>query len=198
MIHQEWGLGYVTVSELTVGRASYAAKYCLKKATVPNYYEDGRASEFSLMSRRPGIGVPYMKKVAEEFRMLPWPTPPDVPHVMKLNGKTWPLDPYLREILKRTGVFKQPSVLSSDLDSHTREQDRLAALEVYESATRQEYENRDKIDRAAQRKLVALVKTPTRFAVEEYMAAATPPGDRLSPSLEKALHHPDSGDRNTS
>lgn len=60
-IERSWGLGYVTVNDVTVERALYVAKYTTKKlsgSAAVHYL--GRKPEFGLMSRRPGIGHDYL------------------------------------------------------------------------------------------------------------------------------------------
>jgi len=60
-IERSWGLGYITVDDVTLERALYVAKYTTKKlsgAMAQNYGD--RIPEFGLMSRRPGIGHDYL------------------------------------------------------------------------------------------------------------------------------------------
>jgi len=77
-----WGLGFVTVGEVSFESAAYVARYVMKKLTGPAaeaLQADGApgpysrldevtgeifqvASEFNLMSRRPGIGKPWLDK----------------------------------------------------------------------------------------------------------------------------------------
>lgn len=60
-IERSWGLGYVTVADVSDQHALYVAKYTTKKLSgslVQNY--GGRKPEFGLMSRRPGIGHDYL------------------------------------------------------------------------------------------------------------------------------------------
>lgn len=59
-----WPYGFNVVSDLTFDSAAYVARYCMKKVTgVPakDHYGD-REPEFALMSRRPGIGMPWLEK----------------------------------------------------------------------------------------------------------------------------------------
>ncbi|WNK13956.1 MAG: replication initiator protein [Microvirus sp.] len=53
-----WGLGFVTIGEVTFESAAYVARYITKKITgnqAENHYQ-GRNPEYTTMSRRPGIG----------------------------------------------------------------------------------------------------------------------------------------------
>ncbi len=81
MLAKTWGMGFVTVGELTFESAAYCARYVTKKITGPmahDHYlrcdEYGVAywlePEYSTMSRRPGIG----KKWYEEFKTDIWPS----------------------------------------------------------------------------------------------------------------------------
>jgi len=63
-IELSWGLGYVYVGDVNHDSASYVAGYTLKKLDSLAAY-NGRKPEFSLMSRRPGIGADYLKTNTE-------------------------------------------------------------------------------------------------------------------------------------
>lgn len=59
-----WPKGFVTVSEVSWATCAYVARYTLKKVfedqVNTNGFEMGVDPEFSLMSRRPGIGADYL------------------------------------------------------------------------------------------------------------------------------------------
>jgi len=59
-----WGLGFVTVGEVTFESAAYVARYVLKKITGEKAVEHykGRTPEFQTMSRNPGIGKEWLLK----------------------------------------------------------------------------------------------------------------------------------------
>ena len=69
-----WQYGYVVVGALTFESAAYVARYVLKKMTTPNgvhpkyidFDADGnifvKRPEFTNMSRKPGIGAPWLQK----------------------------------------------------------------------------------------------------------------------------------------
>lgn len=71
-----WPYGYVLIGELSVESAAYTARYCTKKYYgEPRAYDwvdpaDGilheRVPEFALMSRMPGIGMPWLEKYAQQ------------------------------------------------------------------------------------------------------------------------------------
>lgn len=59
-----WGMGHCLIADLTFETAAYTARYVTKKITgakAPDYY-GLREPEFSLMSRRPGIGDDWLNK----------------------------------------------------------------------------------------------------------------------------------------
>lgn len=66
-----WGMGYVTCSHVTYANAAYVASYVRKKMTDAKHYERVNPitgelfkvePEFSLMSRRPGLGRAFIER----------------------------------------------------------------------------------------------------------------------------------------
>lgn len=56
-----WGKGHVVVGEVTPQSAAYVARYVMKKAKDETDYEAlGLHPEYTRMSNRPGIGLPYL------------------------------------------------------------------------------------------------------------------------------------------
>ncbi len=114
VIGEAWKNGFVTLSELNRSRARYAARYIMKKLTSPGSFSDGRAPEFSIMSKRPGLGVSLLQSAADSA--LRGGISTDVgpfqdvkakvmlcttPGYIRMDGKKCPLDPFLREKLSR-------------------------------------------------------------------------------------------------
>jgi len=74
LLRETWGLGHASFGEATFETAAYVARYVTKKITGPaaeKHYqtvdpETGEiydlVPEFNGMSRRPGIGLPWLKK----------------------------------------------------------------------------------------------------------------------------------------
>ncbi|WNK13524.1 MAG: replication initiator protein [Microvirus sp.] len=63
-----WGHGFVSIGSVSFDSAAYVANYATKKITgalAPNHYK-GLRPEFLLMSRRPGIGRPWLDKFASD------------------------------------------------------------------------------------------------------------------------------------
>jgi hypothetical protein len=96
-----WGHGHCWIGDLTYDSAAYVARYVMKKITgdiADEHYTDTnqetgeifrRKTEFNLMSRKPGIGFPFMLKYQSDIY-----TPPvkgqskhhDFFRVDKMNG----------------------------------------------------------------------------------------------------------------
>lgn len=63
IIEKIWGKGFVRVSEFTPERAAYVAKYYVERED----YKKDSVPDFSLMSRRPGIGARYVESNRESI-----------------------------------------------------------------------------------------------------------------------------------
>lgn len=88
-IERCWKLGFVTVGEFNERRARYVAKYYVGR-------EDNRGlplpmCDFSLMSRRPGIGRQFVDRNSERIDYYNLGT-------VSLNGKKVPLPRYYRNL----------------------------------------------------------------------------------------------------
>lgn len=59
-----WEFGHSTIGDVTFESAAYVARYCMKKITgdKADAYYAGRVPEYTTMSRRPGIGLDWLKK----------------------------------------------------------------------------------------------------------------------------------------
>lgn len=58
-----WGFGHVTIAPLNFKTAAYVARYCTKKTVGKDahlYESMGLSPEYTVMSRRPGIGYNYI------------------------------------------------------------------------------------------------------------------------------------------
>ena len=69
LLESKWRYGQCMLAEVNYDTVSYVAKYTTKKITGPqadDYYE-GKTPEFSLMSRKPGIGRDYYEKYKNDF-----------------------------------------------------------------------------------------------------------------------------------
>lgn len=71
-LERVWPLGFVSVGQVSVASAAYAARYTLKKVggeSAPAHYQ-GRVPEYVTMSRRPGIGAGWFKKFRDDVYPL--------------------------------------------------------------------------------------------------------------------------------
>lgn len=74
-LSDRWPFGFAVIGDLNFETAAYTARYVTKKITGPSAQEHygKRLPEFSLMSRRPGIGDGWLKKnIADIERGLCW------------------------------------------------------------------------------------------------------------------------------
>lgn len=64
-----WSYGNCWIGDVTFASAKYVAGYCLKKVTgsQAEAYYGGRLPEFSMMSRRPGIGMGWYRRFNGEM-----------------------------------------------------------------------------------------------------------------------------------
>lgn len=72
-LNSVWAKGYVVVAQVDIGSACYVARYCDKKKLLTkkekeDLYSKGVVPEFSVMSRRPGIGAGYYEKIVENVK----------------------------------------------------------------------------------------------------------------------------------
>lgn len=116
-----WGFGHVHVGEVTPESCSYVAGYVekgkLKELPRP---------EFTLMSRRPGIGVDAVPVIFDAWREG------DAPGALKFGGKIQPLGRLLRKKLEgQAGVVGVPDrVCLSQAANHIQEAYAIAADRV--------------------------------------------------------------------
>lgn len=67
LLTDAWGFGHVVVAPMSHATTAYCARYCMKKANGrdPLFYEDLKIKpEYTVMSRRPGIGYNYIRENA--------------------------------------------------------------------------------------------------------------------------------------
>lgn len=71
IIPSVWTDGMFHIGDVTFDSAAYVARYCTKLLTGPKkiwYEERNIIPEFSLMSRKPGIGAEWLKKYGNEVK----------------------------------------------------------------------------------------------------------------------------------
>lgn len=90
-LSQTWPFGMVHVGEVTRESIQYVAGYVTKKFTKKG---DGYVPEFSLMSRRPGIGSRAVAEIAAVLQQ--YSLEERTKRQLRIDGKTWPLGRYLQ------------------------------------------------------------------------------------------------------
>ena len=71
LVDKCWLLGFVHIGSVTMDSANYVARYCTKLLTGPKkewYKERNIVPEFSVMSRKPGIGASWLEKYGKEVK----------------------------------------------------------------------------------------------------------------------------------
>lgn len=79
-----WKRGFATIGEMNRQRAGYCAKYFVDRREVP----DGFTPNFSLMSRRPGLGCSHAEAIKDKVRYF------NSHSLLTDNGKYVPLPRY--------------------------------------------------------------------------------------------------------
>ena len=139
-LQQNWRHGYTMTRECSVASAKYTAKYTLKKLTNPkDWYKldsETRCPEFSLMSRRPGVGLGYLPKIIKHWQRTPIADKED-PRLIRIEGKQYPLDPYVqRKLLELAG--KEPP---DSWSTHFRQRFKLLSEPPPETSSEQDTHN---------------------------------------------------------
>lgn len=148
-IRAAWQLGIVDISLLGPESAGYICGYILKSGLKANAAAAGRNPEFRLMSRNPGIGAVFGDTHGKALREH-LAIDEDVPREVKISGKAWPLDRYLRERLRDSARVCRDAV------GHRRDMDRALMLRQLTDKDRADLarmkeKDRFKADRAAAR-----------------------------------------------
>lgn len=105
IVEKSWQMGAIHCGDLTFASAQYVAGYCTKKLTSRTDPRlSGRYPEFARMSRRPGIGAPAVRTIADALsNKHGWDSinaTGDVPGSLMHGGAAYPLGPYLRRKLR--------------------------------------------------------------------------------------------------
>lgn len=100
-----WRFGLVHVGELNPDSAGYLAGYVTKKMTrADDPRLAGRYPEFSRPSRRPGLGVAALVRIAEaltsQYGSMKVALESDVPLAIRIGARDFPLGRFLRERLR--------------------------------------------------------------------------------------------------
>lgn len=120
MVQSVWDKGFVSLDLFTESRAAYIAGYVEKGGGGRGVRRsDGRVSEFSRMSLRPGIGYGAAPAIAYEVLQSHGVAyliqTGDIPGAFRLNGKLWPVGDYLKRKVRVMAGIDEPSRRRSKL-----------------------------------------------------------------------------------
>lgn len=109
LLERTWTLGHWSVAELNSSRAMYLAHYTTKKMTrertdFERNQLKGRAPEFALQSRKPGLGHAGALSIADALDshsgIADIADRGDINAEFRHDGRKWPLDNYLRKVIR--------------------------------------------------------------------------------------------------
>ena len=113
-IQRCWSKGFTFIGSVTPGSCAYVAKYITKRYDIQwreKLESQGLTPEFSLMSRRPGLGFNFVEEICNGLLRKCIRT---VPAVLRINGRFMVLGRYLRskisEMIGITDDEKQQKV----------------------------------------------------------------------------------------
>lgn len=150
-ISETWKMGLVTLHALEPDSAAYICGYVTKKMTSVRdekvkAWLNGRHPEFARMSRKPGIGAPAMKEIAdriEEYGDLILEDG-DVPLSLRHGSKKMPLGRYLRQKLREEAwLADQKEVSLQKYMEKNREEKMQLQNEAYEKGGAEEFKKRE-------------------------------------------------------
>lgn len=100
LVQSSWTLGGVHVGTVGPGSLSYVCGYVLKKMTNKKDKRlKGRQPEFTLMSRKPGLGADSVRNLASAYRTVPGQVALKrdgyVSRTVRIGPKVYPLGRYL-------------------------------------------------------------------------------------------------------
>jgi len=104
LIERAWKYGFVSSYEVNEKRCAYVAHYTTKKwlqKSTPALA--GRPPEFARMSRKPGIGVPFLPAVVASMQTRTGSAAianGELPNVARIEGKQYPLDRFMMEKMR--------------------------------------------------------------------------------------------------
>ena len=159
-----WVHGHVDIRPIPGSKdgqrvGGYVAKYVLKGKREKNR-PDGRNPEFMVCSRNPGIGLDSLDGIAKAIARrgampngISWEKEAGL-HVIRLDGKKWPVNRYLREkILAKAGGYERTALntsLTHEMRTQRRRRDPL--LQADDILKRRESNARAEALSSAQRK----------------------------------------------
>lgn len=131
-ISMSWTFGFVQVGSVSFGSASYVARYTTKLLTKDKekfYSVNKLQKEFALMSRRPGIGVPFLEKYGDfgKVNKFYWSEGFKVPLPRLYRAKLFQTEDEKKEI--KDFIAAQAEKISAKLFKQATPYERLVAKE---------------------------------------------------------------------
>ena len=98
-----WSRGFVDIGTASRAAAFYSSGYVTKKMTRREDERlNGRSPEFSLRSKRPALGASMIPQITSTIQRYPEWTSREVPTELRISGKLWPLDRFMRTKLRES------------------------------------------------------------------------------------------------
>lgn len=104
-VEAAWGHGFTVCRLAEPNAIQYVAGYCLKKMVKKDSPDDDRTPEFSLSSRRPGVGAVAIDAISKALKDHPeafhlGDFDEDVPGSLSIQGRSFPLGRYMIRALR--------------------------------------------------------------------------------------------------
>ena len=124
-----WSNGNIYMSDVTYATCAYVARYVMKKAQSDlTPWNKGEEKESNLMSRKPGIGVPYLDECPDALKYESVPLP---------DGKTASIPKIFIQRLpeeEREVIMEQRKKLANDAFLYRLQQNKLGVVEQLEAS----------------------------------------------------------------
>lgn len=139
-IAAKWPHGHIKVDDFTPERGAYVAAYTAKKLIAQKQELGRRVPEYSVMSRNPGIGFPFIEYLAEAIKRADDRVPESdialLYHgIIRTQGKFWPLDKEMRKRLNSAfihlNLLPERSEHSQALETHLNYWQRYLSRDEY-------------------------------------------------------------------
>lgn len=140
-IHDSWHMGGSKIDPCSPARIRYVAAYVQKKLIKAGqeFHEDGRRSEFALMSRRPGLGKEFLTAMADGLSRVKPGTNVDLAGNVRMDGRKYFIDRYGRDLLVARLVAlgrsrRDAENLVKGISRETHEADKAISVLTFEKA----------------------------------------------------------------
>lgn len=135
---QIWGKGFTVHGIVNADTAAYTARYVVKKITGKKAlaHYNGRLPEFSLMSKKPGIGAKFYEKFRDEI----WRNDSVVINSYEINPPRYYVDKLKKEDPKQWAQRKLKNQLAQNKNILDNTEDRLKVKHVVAIKKRQTFQ----------------------------------------------------------